>query len=62
MERAMDYDDYMLMQEEMAEPCVICGEEKGDNCGCEEECIICASAPCRCDEIYDAWKDDKILI
>ena len=58
----MDYDTYMLMQADMAEPCV-CGEEKGDNCACEEEeCITCKAAPCRCDAIYDAWREDGAYI
>lgn len=55
----MDYDDYMLMKADQAEPCV-CGEEKGDYCACEEEaCLICKAAPCICDRIYQEWKDSR---
>ena len=48
------------------------GDESGPaycrgECGCKEYsytepppyCDMCKAAPCRCDEIYDAWRDQE---
>ena len=36
------------------------------NCGCQchavEYCHTCKSAPCHCDDIYDAWKERQLEI
>lgn len=49
----MDYEDYLMRQEE---------QNKGEDDAKEEECGLCAAAPCRCDAIYDAWRDEQIFI
>lgn len=51
----MDYEDWIAQQEERS---LI--EE--DGYGEEEACGLCKAAPCRCDAIYDAWKEEGILI
>lgn len=48
----MDYEDYILMRE---------AQNLGEGNGEEEECVICKAAPCRCDAIYDAWKEEGII-
>lgn len=50
----MDYDDYMLMREEQREM-----EGKDEQ---EEECGLCKAFPCRCDHIYDSWRDDGVYV
>lgn len=49
----MDYEDYLMRQEQ---------QNQGEDIGKEDECIICAAIPCRCDDIYDSWRDDRVFI
>lgn len=49
----MDYEDYILMRE---------AQNMGEGNGEEEECSLCKAVPCRCDAIYEAWRDDQIFI
>lgn len=48
----MDYDDYMLMKAERRE---MEGTDEQ-----EKECFTCHAAPCRCDDIYQEWRDSLI--
>lgn len=50
----MDYDTWMMIQADRE-----CTEERNAK---EEECFTCHAAPCRCDAIYDAWREDGAYI
>lgn len=48
----MDFDTWVLIEQGML-------DQKEKPYGKEEECFTCAAFPCRCDDIYDAWRDDR---
>ena len=54
MEGNMDFDTWVLIEQGML-------DQKESN-GKEEDCFTCAAFPCRCDDIYDAWRDDRAYI
>ena len=51
----MDFDTWVLIEQDMLEQ-----KEKGY--GTEKNCLTCAAFPCRCDHIYDSWRDDGVHV
>ena len=51
----MDYDTWIMIEQDRI-------NMEGKDNGEEEECFTCHAAPCRCDAIYDAWREDGAYI
>ena len=66
----MDYDTYLMIQEERrlrtcdcAIDCDLCHDEECDCDAHQEDCQTCnTQRGCRCDDIYDSWRDEQVRL
>lgn len=47
----MDFDTWVLIEQGML--------DQKEQHAKEEDCFTCAANPCRCDAIYDEWRDSR---
>lgn len=66
----MDYDDYLMLQEERSlrdcdcdVDCDLCDDEECECNAHQEDCSTCETQRgCRCDSIYDDWRDEQVWL
>jgi hypothetical protein len=64
----MDYDTYMMIQEDRRWhdcacdiDCDLCENEECDCNAHQKDCSLCQTQKgCRCDSIYDTWRDSQM--
>jgi hypothetical protein len=67
----VNYDDYMMLQEQRRllhdcdceRECDLCYDEECECLGHQKDCQTCKTTRgCRCDSIYDSWRDEQVRV